>query len=170
MIQLYAEGQDAGGLDRGRPWGVVVQHGDQLTAYGFVPVTDAQWLADELYEYVESTSEVSPGVYQVRGTEPGKQLYAKESNGWLFVSDCPEGLANVPLDPTQQLDGIHKQYDVGLRLQLNHVPAKAGKKILAELDKTVGSALRQMTSDKTVNILGEVAFALDEVTLGWSVR
>jgi hypothetical protein len=167
MFRLYAEGRDVYALDKSRPWGAVVNGGDKLTAYGFLPARDAESLSWELDEFIDSVSDVGSGIHKVVGTEAGKTLYAKEQNGWLFVADCETCLENVPADPTALLDGMDKEYDVAVRLLLKNVPADDGDKILAELDKTIGPTLRKMTSDKTVEILGKAAFALDEVTLGW---
>ena len=120
----------------------MIQHGSKVSAYGFVPVTDAETLGYELSEFIDDRTEVSPGIYKVEGRQAGQQLYAKESGGWLFISDSAETLASVPWDPARELGGMDGQYDVAVRLQLNNVPAEAGKKILAELDKSIGAALR----------------------------
>ncbi len=170
MFRLYAEGQDLQGLDRSRPWGAVIQRGDGLSAYGFVPVSDAETLGYELNEFIASRTEVGSGVYKVQGYESGQQLFAKESQGWLFISDNPDTLASVPWNPAQEIRDMNTQYDVAVRLQLNNVPAEAGKQLLSELDERLGPTLRQMSSDQTVEILGQMAMHLDEVTLGWSKR
>ena len=170
LFRLYAEGRDVQGIDHARPWGAVIQRGDGVSAYGFVPVVDAETLAYELAEFIDSRVEVSPGIYKVQGREPGEELYAKESQGWLFVSHCPDTLDSLPWDPAGELAGMNSQYDVAVRLQLNNVPAEAGQQILAELDKTMGPTLRRVSSDQTVNILGKMAMNLDEVTFGWSKR
>jgi hypothetical protein len=170
LFQLYAEGSDLRGIDRSRPWGAVVQRGEGMSAYGFVPVRDAETLAWELDEFIANREEVSPGIYRVQGREPGKELYAKESQGWLFVSDRAESLTSTPWDPAKELGEMNSQYDVAIRLQLNNVPAEAGRKILTELDMIVGPALRRMASDQTVDVLGQMAMHLDEVTLGWAKR
>jgi len=168
MLKLFAEGRDASGIDPARPWGAVVQLADGLSAFGFIPVTDAEELSWELSSHIESRTEVGADVYKVVGTEPGKQLYAKDGGRWLFVSDCPETLATVPYDPTRLLHGLDKQYDVALRFELKNVPAEEGEKILAMLDRTIGQELRQRTSDETVEIIGRAANVLDQATLGWS--
>ena len=166
-FKLYAEGRGVNGLDGTRPWGAVIFGGEKLRAYAFVPVTDAESLSWELDEYIDSVTDIGGGIQKVVGTEEGAELYAMEQGGWLFVSDCEWCLENVVYDPTKLLDGMNKDYDVAVRLVLKNVPADEGHKILAKLDKVMGPTLRKMTSDETVEILGEAAFALDEVTLGW---
>jgi len=170
-LQLFAQGRGVAGLDASRPWGAAVElTNGKLAAYAFIPIKDLETLSWELYEHIDSTTEVSYGIYKVTGTEKGKELYAKELGGWLYVSDCPECLANVPYSPAKLIDGMNKDYDVALRLSLKNVPADHGKKILAGLDKTIGKVLRKKLSDDTMNILGKAAFHIDEVTLGWSEK
>jgi len=170
MFRLYANGRDSQGLDDSRPWGAVIQHGSGLSAYGFVPVKDAETLSWELSEYIQSQTEVGDGIYQVVGTEPGKMLYAKVTDKWIFASDCAETLESTPADPAKLLDGMNKQYDVAVRVVLKNIPSDAGEEILAKLDETLGPTLRGLSCDKTVEILGKMAVALDEVTFGWSKR
>jgi hypothetical protein len=166
-FKLYAEGRGAHGLDGSRPWGAVVFGGENLKAYAFIPVTDAESLSWELDEHIDSVTDLGGDIHKVVGTEEGTQLFAKEQGGWLFVSDRESCLQTVTYDPTKLLDEMNKEYDVAVRLVLKNIPADDGHKILAKLDKVMGPALRKMTSDETVEILGEAAFALEEVTLGW---
>lgn len=170
MFALYAKGRDSEGLDASRPWGAVIQHGSRLSAYGFVPVSNAETLSWELSEYIQSQTEVGDGIYKVVGTEPGKTLYAKVTDKWIYASDCPETLETVAADPAGLLDGMNKQYDVAVRLVLKNVPSDAGEEILAKLDETLGPTLRALSCEQTVKILGKIAVALDEVTFGWSKR
>jgi hypothetical protein len=167
MFKLYAEGGDVDGLDSSRPWGAVVLGGDKLKAYAFLPVRDADSLAWELDDYIDSVTDIGGGLHKVVGSEEGQELYAKEQGGWLYIADCESCLENVASDPTQLLDGMNKEYDVAVRLVLKNVPGDKGHEILAKLDKVIGPTLRKMTSDETVEILGKAAFELDEVTLGW---
>ena len=170
MLRLYDEGRDGVyGLDKSRPWGAVVQLGDQLSAYGFVPVTDAEELGWELSSYIQSRTEVGNDVVRVVGTDGG-QLYARPVGAWLLVSDCPEVLAAAPADPARLLGDMNQQYDVALRLKLKNVPAEQGKKLLAMLDNKLGSTLRRVASQQTMEAIGKVAYGLDEMTLGWSPR
>ena len=170
MLRLYDEGRDGVyGLDPSRPWGAVLQLGDQLSAYGFVPVTDAEQLGWELSSYIQSRTDVGNEVVRVVGTDGG-QLYARPVGAWLLVSDCPEVLAAAPANPVRRLGDMNQRYDVALRLELKNVPAEHGKKLLAMLDNKLGSTLRRVASQQTMEAIGKVAYSLDEMTLGWSPR
>ena len=166
-LKLFAGGRDLRGLDKSRPWGAVIQLDDKLSAYAFVPVADLEELSWELDAYIQSTTDLGGGMYEVVGTEGNKKLYTKQSGGWLFVSDDADTLDTVSENPCKLLGGLDKQYDVAVRFELGNVPAEHGKKILAKLDEKVGPTLRRMASQRTVGILGDAAFALQHVTLGW---
>ncbi len=168
LFQLYSEGKPLAGLDHARPWGAVIQIEDGLSAYAFVPVTDAETLLSELYEHVARTEDIGGGMYRVVGTDSSQQLYAKPVGNWLFVAQSAKCLANVPAQPAELLDGLNQKYDVAVRLTASNIPAERGQKILAQLDKTLGPALRQASSEATVKILGQAAASMDDVTVGWS--
>lgn len=168
MLKLFAEGKGASGLDSSRPWGAVIQLGDDLSAFGFVPITDLESLSWELSPYIKETIELGNSTYHVIGVEPGQELYAKEYGQWLFVSDCQRTLDSIPADPTRLLGGLNRQYDVALRFELKNIPSEEGQKIIALLDKTLGPVLRQHVSEATMDILGHALNVLDQATLGWS--
>ena len=132
---------------------------------------DAEGLTYDLYEYIASTAEVGPQVYKVTGTEPGKQLYARDTGqGWVFVSDRAATLATVPADPAALLGGMESRYDIALRLSIRSIPEKQGSGILNALKQAVKSHERiaaLITREKAKALLA-AATALDEVTLGWS--
>jgi hypothetical protein len=167
-LKLFGEGRDLDSLDPTRPWGVVVQRDGELSAYAFAPVKDAEQLAWDLDEFIESPSDVGDGVYEIVAREGGKKLYAAESAGWVFVSDKAETLRTLPDDPAKLLAGLNKRYDIALRFELHNVPAERGKKMLEQLDQQMGAVARRITSDETVEMLGKILFELDEVTLGWT--
>ncbi len=104
FFELYARGPDVEGLCHERPWGAVIQGTNKLHGYAFVPVTDVDALRHELALYISTVSDLGNGVYKVVGTETGKQLYAREANGWLFVSGHAEVLENVCIDPATLID------------------------------------------------------------------
>ncbi len=168
MMKLFAEGEGANGLDATRPWGAVIQLDDDLSAFGFVPITDAESLSWELYSFIKESIELGNDTYEIVGVEPGQKLYAKDCGDWLFVSDCQQTLGSVPADPTKLLGKLNQQYDVAVRFELKNVPATEGEKIIGLLDQKLGSILRNHFSEATMNILGNALNVLDQTTFGWS--
>jgi hypothetical protein len=167
MLRLYAEGNGLSGLDRSRPWGAVAQfEGDDVSGFGFVPVTDAEQLSWALDSEVRRTEDVGGGVIRVVGTETGKVLYAMELDGWLFVSDNESTLANLPSNPAKLLGGLDKQYDVAVRFDLKNIPEKEGGELLSLLDEKLGRSIREHVSSETYELIGEAAKVVDDLALG----
>lgn len=167
MLRLFDEGKGASGLDAKRPWGVVLQLGDGLSAYGFVPIRDAEYLLWDLDEHIDSTEEVGWEVYRVTGTEVGKQLYARVSGDWIYVAECREDLNDVASDPASLLGGLDKKYDAAFCLETVNIPAKEGEAIIRLLGEKLGPVLREHASDQALNFLGEALYASEQITMGW---
>lgn len=167
MLRLYAEGNNLNGIDRSRPWGAVAQYqGDDISGFGFVPVTDAEQLSRALESEIRHIEDVGGGVTRVVGTAAGKELYAKEAGGYLFVSDDAATLSNVPSNPAKLLGGVDKQYDVAVRFDLKNVPQKEGGEVLSFLDEKLGPTIREHVSSETYELIGEAAQRIDDLTLG----
>ena len=165
------QGKDLAGLDKTRPWGAVLQLQDgKLSAYGFVPVTDAEQLAAELGQYIASTSDWGNGIYRVEGTEGNKVLYAKVTeNGWILISDSFNALSDTPDDPAKVLQGLNKQYDFALRLDISNIPAEHGSKVLDTLKREADEkyAASSHVPQKTLDVIVGALEHLDQVTFGW---
>lgn len=172
MIRLFAEGNQVAGIDETKPWGAVIQLKDgKLSAYGFVPVSDPETLRDELSDYIASTVEWGYGVYKVEGTETGKSLYAKPTDGgYIIVSDKSDTLNDTPDDPAKLLEGLDKQYDFAIRINTCNIPAEHGRKLLGKIKENLDEnyGLTALVPEKTLQILGAAAWELDQITLGWT--
>jgi hypothetical protein len=171
MFKLFSQGKVLESLDKSRPWGAVLQlQDDKLSAYGFVPVKDAEQLAAELGQYIASTSDWGNGVYRVEGTEGNKFLYAKVTDsGWILVSDNASALADAPSDPAALLQGLNKQYDFALRLDISNIPSEHGGKILDKIKREADEkyAVSSHVPAETLKVIVGALENLDQVTFGW---
>jgi hypothetical protein len=167
MLKLYDEGMGANGLDTTRPWGVVVQLDDELSAYGFIPVTDAEYLLWDLEDYIERTDEVGWEVYKVIGTEPGKQLFARVTSRWVYVADTKADLDDVASDPAAVLDGMDKKYDAAISLETKNIPAEEGRALINLLGEKLGPVIRRHASEEILEAMGDALFFSEQVTMGW---
>jgi len=172
VVRLFSEGDGLAGLDRGRPWGAVVQiDGEKLSAYAFVPVTSAEMLHDSLSAHISSVSDCGGGVYHVVGSKGAKQLYAKVvGDEWIFVSKDADALADVPNDPSKLLAGMNEQYDFAVRLNVENLPSDRGEKLLESLRRQAEDkfAVSTLVSQDTLDMVLGMAGELDQVTFGWT--
>ena len=166
-LKLYDEGKGLSGIDAKRPWGIVLQLGDGLSAYAFIPVRDAEYLLWDIEEFIDETEEVGWETYRVTGTEPGKQLYAKVTGSWVYVADSREDLSDVAADPVALLGGLDKRYDSALCVETKNIPEQAGREIIDLLGDKLGGVIREHASEDALNFLGEALYASEQVIMGW---
>ena len=166
-LKLFSEGKGLSGIDAARPWGVVLQLGDGLSAYAFIPVRDAEYLLWDIEEFIDETEEVGGEIYRVTGTEPGKQLYAKVTGSWVYVADSREDLDDVASDPVALLSGLDKKYDAALCLETKNIPEQEGRALINLLGDKLGGVIREHASEQALNFLGEALNASEQVTMGW---
>ncbi len=167
MLKLFDEGKGARGLDATRPWGVVLQLGNGLSAYGFLPVSDAEHLLLDLDTHISGTEELADGTFRVTGTQAGKQVFARMKGDWIYVADRREDLSDVADDPTSLLSGLDKKYDVALCVETKNIPEREGRAIINLLGDKFGSVIRQHASEDALHFLGEALNASEQVTMGW---
>lgn len=170
MFKLFAEGQGASGLDSTRPWGVVLQLGDGLSAYGFVPIRDAEYLLWDIEDHIKDTEDLGGGIYRVTGTEAGKQLYARVDAQWIYVAERSEDLSDVASNPAALLGGLDKKYDAALCVETKNIPEREGRAIINLLGDKFGGIIRQHASEQALNFLGEALFASEQVVMGWKTH
>lgn len=131
-LKLQLGVQDFTGLDKSRPWGLVIQtDGQDFSGYGFLPVTDLKELLKTFEESVGEPKDSGKDVQEI--DIQGRPMYVKGVGGWAFISVAPESLADVPKDPVAVLGGLNKTYDLGIRLSVKSIPPIFRQMLLAPL-------------------------------------
>jgi len=181
FLVLATQGKGLAGLDKSKPWAVLVQtDGMQFPAVGYVPVTDLSQLLDVLTGMGITSEDTGDGTFQLE-TE-GPPLFVKEQGGWAMVSNTAETLAGAPADPLQSLGGLEKKYDLAVRASVKNIPPmmrQRGASILKDLAKLLpqwllgvngaNDALGTGASEKAVDQLLSEVDDLDEVLIGWAL-
>jgi len=137
LLEKQTGGQGLAGIDKSKPWGAVVQTDGAMgfPFYAFVPVTDLQATLDTLSKIGVRNADAGDGIVQlmVPGMPPDQAVFGKEQNGWLFVSNNKDALANVPSDPIQQLGQLPSDYDVAIKAHVQNVPQPFRQMFTAQL-------------------------------------
>ena len=175
-LKMLTLGKGLAGLDKSRPWGVVVQT-DYTKSYAFLPVTDLKQLAETVEIVTGKPLEMVGGAYKLDALR--QTLYAREQGKWVILSLAPGSLANVPSDPSVALGGLPKQYDLAVSLQMANVPPEMLDKYLGVLQEGVEHATKgsESETDQAAQELGKKAFAslaaavkdLEDVTVGLAI-
>jgi hypothetical protein len=122
-IKKQTHGKGLAGLDKSRPWGVLVFVGenDQPVAQGFLPVSDLKKLLASIpLPGGEAPAANAAGVYEFPMAD--RTLYLKQKGKWAVFSDNEETLGSAPADPTPALADMTKKYLLSIRGSVQNVP------------------------------------------------
>jgi len=180
MLKLFTQGRGVAGLDRQRPWGVVLTIDNmEMKPFAFLPVTSLKQLLGSLAAVLGEPREKN-GVLEIDAKN--QTLYLKEQGGWAFIAQTPESLASLPKDPLKLLGGLEKQYDVAVRVNVKNIPEMYRDLAIDQLkaamqgsfDKKEGEADDEFEARKQVleqqlenNLM--LINETDQLTLGWSL-
>lgn len=111
------------GLDRTRPIGVsITMQGQMPSALVFLPLSDREQFFAALAGMGIEPDDLGDGLFEIDTN--GQTLFAKDSQGWLFIAQTEEALAQLPADPAQLLGSLPKQYDLAINLEVQALPAE----------------------------------------------
>lgn len=123
-IDLHTHGKGLAGLDKSRPWGVLVSLGEsnQPVVQGYLPITDLKKLMASIPTPGGDTPAANAkGVYELPVRD--KTVYVKEKGKWAVFSDNEETLGSAAADPTPALADLTKKYLLSVRGSVQNVPA-----------------------------------------------
>jgi hypothetical protein len=170
-------------FDRTRPAGVLITLGadDQPKGVGFLPIPDVSKLLRLAQDrFGIEVDDLGGGVKKV---EIGKGAYVRQQGPWLFFSDHPRHLAQLPDDPQALLQGLDSEYDVALRLHVRNVPRRIRDVIDFQLQTQIdtgfqSAAWRDSGTDAELvaslhsglkHAVSAVINQFDQLTIGWAV-
>lgn len=179
MLMIVAQGLN--GLDKTRPWGVVVStDGTNFPRLGFLPVTDTKQLLGSLEGVLGPADDVGNGVFSVE--KNNLKIYIKEQNGWAFVSDSTDSLAELPKDPTKWLEGLDKKFELGVQFHIANVPEMYRTMAVDQLKEGIRAGLKQQDGEddatfelrqkliqNQMKALEDIVNDADQFTLGWAI-
>ena len=145
-IKSQTHGKGLAGLDKSRPWGVLVSLGenDQPIVQGYLPVTDLKkLLAVDSRARRQSPGPQRQGVYEFPMGD--KTVYVKQKGKWAVFSDSEETLDSAPADPAPALTDLTKKYLLSVRGSVQNVPEASRENALNSLRGLVEFDARHAT-------------------------
>jgi hypothetical protein len=130
------------GLDKSRPWGVMVYIGesDEPTALGYLPVTDLKKLIAAIpVPGGETPTANDKGIYKIPSGP--RTIYAKQKGEWAVLADDEGALADAAADPSPLISDLAKKYLVAVRGNVQNVPAVRRDQFLGALRGMVQIAM-----------------------------
>ena len=183
LLAMVTQGKGLAGVDKTRPWGLIVQASgeEDFTGYVFVPVTDFKEALGLLELY--STVDAEGDVYKLTPKDGKKVNYVKQQGTWAFFAEKPEVLAQCDANPLALLGNLKKDYIVAGRIFLANVPEGLREKFLEpsqagpakgcrpawrRVERRVSPAARR-SSDQVEPYVTRVFGELDQVVFGWGL-
>jgi hypothetical protein len=180
MIALQTNAKGLVGLDRKRPWGMVVStDGTSFSPLAFVPVNSLKQLLDATAGIIGPVEKKENGILQIKMLD--QTLYLKENNGWLFIGQSPDSLADLPDDPLKSLGGLDKEYDVALRIYSHNIPELFRKMAIDQLsnfiesmppaeheDEAAAKQRKEFQKLQTKSLTDQIN-NIEQFTLGWAL-
>ncbi len=178
MIQLFTQGQGLNGLDKKRPLGVTLTtDGLQFQPLLILPVNNLKTLLEALAGIIGEAQDAGDGVFELNVFN--QKVYVKENNGWAFLAQSTDALADLPKDATKLLGGLDKSYDVAARLYVQNVPELYRTMLIDQLRMGVEAGLargedendeayaaRKTMVEKQIETLTKAINDIDQLTLG----
>jgi hypothetical protein len=120
-IELFTQGEGLAGLDKTRPFGIILAtDGTQFQPLFVLPVTNLKLLLESLAGLLGDAVDAGDGILELSIFD--QKIVVKEKNGYAFMAAAPEALVDLPQDPAKLFGGLDKSYDIGARLYLQNLP------------------------------------------------
>jgi hypothetical protein len=170
------------GVDMKRPAGLYVAAAEEGTfaIVGFVPVTKLETLLTSYEGQIGKPQDAGDGILEL---EPpiGQSVFIKEVNGWAFLSNEIESLANLPADPTALLGTLPTQYNLAIQAHVQGIPAELRQTAIdaiqsgldrgleenagSDADRELAEKVGRMSARQITRAIEEI----DQLTIGWGV-
>ncbi len=87
-----------------------------------MPLEDRKRLFDALAGAGQFPDDLGNGLFAFDAA--GRTIYAKDAGKWLFISQQEDDLKKLPADPAALLGDTPNKYDLGVRINLQALPAE----------------------------------------------
>lgn len=109
------------GIDQKRPIGATVKMENGMpNAVVFMPMTDTEQFFGALAGMGVEPDDLGDGLYEIDAG--GQIIYAKDANGWMFIGQTEESVADTPANPAALLGKLPETYDLAVKLNLSNLP------------------------------------------------
>jgi len=146
MIMLFTQNKGLVGLEKNKPLGLIVQSdGMNISGALCIPVTSLEELTTTLAPFGVIAKDKGDGITEISAS--GQTLVAREKNGWAFVSMMPQMLENLPADPDQLFGTLTKDYDLGIRINVQNIPEPFRQMAIQQLQVGMESGMQQLPEE-----------------------
>jgi hypothetical protein len=181
-IALFTQGKGLNGIDKSKPWGVILQtDGQQFLPVGCVPVTDLNQVLGIVQGFGAKTQDTPDGGKQI-DLPNGKSIFVKTNGAWAYLAQSANSLEHLPADPQAELGELVKSYDLGARVSVQNVPAMYRQLAVQAMKSGMEQGLQRKEGEDDETYEGRRKMAetqmeqvermvneIDDVTFGWAL-
>lgn len=176
MGQQYTQG-----LDKTKPLGArVTLNGGVPDAVLFMPMVDRSLFFDALAGMGIEPDDLGDGLFEI---DTGAQtIFAKETNGWMFVGQTEGSLTDLPADPAAMLGKLPSNYDLAIRINARNVPQEMKDQAIEQIrigfergmaeqsgQTEEEQALAKEMGEASVEQFTRLINDTDQMIFGWSI-
>lgn len=147
MINMQAK-EFLKGIDTERPAGAFLTftEGEMIpNVVGFIPVSNLDDLMTVIGEYAD-VEEQDDDVISL-SLDNGTQIFAKNQDGYAFISDKVENLASLPSNPLTLVGDLPDQYNVAVRLYGERIPESTRQFLVDRIREGLTAQLENMDEE-----------------------
>lgn len=184
MIALFTQGKGLQGLDKGEPWGVVIQsNGMAVVPVVCLPIDDLESILQIAQAFGVMADDAGGGVTEISVPQSPTPLFVKQVGSWVYVSQTAESLDVDQPDPSETFNALVDEYDVGVRAFVQNIPALFREMALGALRQGVQEGLqreddesdedfeaRERLAASQLDQLVDVIEGIDELTVGVAIN
>jgi len=150
------------GLEKDKPLGVLIQS-DGMNFGGAIclPIKDLATFVANLKAFGVTTADAGNGVTQISAN--GQQLFGKNEGGWTFLSMMPQMLENLPADPAEAFSSLIKEYDLGIRANVQNIPEPYRQMAMQQLRAGMEAGMKRKDDENDEQYKARTALANSQV-------
>ncbi len=153
MVQAQSN-QFLNGIDRSRQMGAMMFFSEgqaEPKVLGMIPVKNLDDVLDTISPFVEieedgNTYELTP--------QGSPTMLVRESNGYAFITDNADLFDMIPADPAAVLAGVSADFNVGLRVYVQRIPAEMREQALSAIEDGYREQMDQMGDEDLAELQG----------------
>lgn len=185
LIAMFTGGQGLPGLDKTKPWGVIVQASVTGLPQPIIclPVDDLPAMLQLAKGFGVLGEDAGGGVSKLSVPRLPQPVFVKQVGAWVYAASSPELLDAPPADPLPLFTDLVANYDLGARALLQNVPAILREQAIDALQQGADQAMepqpdeseeqferRKQIAENNVAELRRFVEELDELTLGVAIN
>lgn len=134
------------GIDKSKPVGASIWfEGEQPLVVGMIPVTNFEDVLDTISANTGQNIE-EDGEFYFMAT-PAAEIVMTVKNGYVFISDSEDHLANIPADPAALLSGVAESNMLAAQLFVQRIPAGLREMAVGQMREGFEGAMEEMEGD-----------------------